>query len=136
MHVRIIAQYTSSRAVCGSIPRTYLGCFSKQTPMKWTMLVWLNLLMMSASIRKSISAVNRSRHVSSQQTYISRHISIIQTYISRHEYILLTYISRHISIIQTCISRHISIIKTYISRHVSSQQTNFSRHIIHYTNIH
>ncbi len=33
-----------------------LGCFSKQTPMKWTMLGWLNLDMIRASMRKSISA--------------------------------------------------------------------------------
>ena len=32
------------------------GCLSKQTPMKWTMLGWLNFDMISASIRKSISA--------------------------------------------------------------------------------
>ena len=33
-----------------------LGCFSKHTPMKWTMLGWLNLDMIKASIKKSISA--------------------------------------------------------------------------------
>ena len=32
------------------------GCLSKQTPINWTMLGWLNLDMISASIRKSISA--------------------------------------------------------------------------------
>ena len=33
-----------------------LGCFSKQTPIKWTIFGWLNLDMMRASIRKSNSA--------------------------------------------------------------------------------
>lgn len=32
------------------------GCLSKQTPMKWTMFGWLNLLIIRASIRKSFSA--------------------------------------------------------------------------------
>jgi len=32
------------------------GCFSKQTPMKWTTFGWLNLLIISASMRKSFSA--------------------------------------------------------------------------------
>ena len=33
-----------------------LGCFSKQTPMNWTMFGCWNLLMIRASIKKSISA--------------------------------------------------------------------------------
>ena len=33
-----------------------LGCLSKQTPIKWTMFGWTNLLIIKASIRKSISA--------------------------------------------------------------------------------
>ena len=33
-----------------------LGCLSSQTPIKWTMFVWLNLLIIIASIKKSSSA--------------------------------------------------------------------------------